>query len=149
MTSSPHISRDIIGWAHRKIEALEEQTRHGNAGYFNTIDLASFRDLVEQLESLLKVAEGLFQMIDRETWRATGGDDQQGHYEGDYRAAQIEEYLTSLRASNPASSPQAGDLLVMPHAPGDSVPVGWTVEGDKMWRRADGTEAGRALGGGE
>lgn len=46
-------------------------------------------------------------------------------------------------ASGPASepSPQAGDLLVMPHAPGDPVPVGWTVEGDKMWRRADGTEA--------
>lgn len=37
---------------------------------------------------------------------------------------------------DPASSPNAGDLLVMPHSPGDPVPVGWTVEGDKMWRRS-------------
>lgn len=30
------------------------------------------------------VAEHLMQMIDRETWRSSGGDDGQGHYEGDY-----------------------------------------------------------------
>lgn len=47
----------------------------------------------------------------------------------------------SNQDSDPASSPRAGDLLVMPHSPGDPVPVGWTVEGDKMWRKADGTES--------
>ena len=41
------------------------------------------------------LAKHLFQMIDRETWRATGGDDGQGHYEGDYRAAGIEEEIRS------------------------------------------------------
>jgi hypothetical protein len=34
-------------------------------------------------------AEHLMQMIDRETWRAHGGDDGQGHYEGDYHEAQM------------------------------------------------------------
>jgi hypothetical protein len=41
------------------------------------------------------LAKHLFQMIDRDTWRATGGDDGQGHYEGDYRAASIEEEIRS------------------------------------------------------
>lgn len=70
---------------------------------YDVVPGQQYRDLREQLETLRKIAEGLFQMIDRERWRATGGDDQQGHYEGDYRAAQIEEYLVSLRPSNPAS----------------------------------------------
>jgi hypothetical protein len=44
------------------------------------------------------VAEHLAQMIDRETWRSTGGDDGQGHYEGDYRAEQIHEEIESWKA---------------------------------------------------
>lgn len=35
------------------------------------------------------VANHLHAMIDQETWRATGGDDMQGHYEGDYHAEQV------------------------------------------------------------
>lgn len=35
------------------------------------------------------VARHLHAMIDQETWRATGGDDMQGHYEGDYHAEQV------------------------------------------------------------
>jgi hypothetical protein len=39
------------------------------------------------------IAAHLFQMIDREAWRASGGDDGQGHYEGEYHAAQLEEEI--------------------------------------------------------
>lgn len=42
----------------------------------------------DALDRAAFVAEHLMQMIDRETWRATGGDDGQGHYEGDYREEQ-------------------------------------------------------------
>jgi hypothetical protein len=43
------------------------------------------------------VAENLHGMIDRETWRASGGDDMQGHYEGDYRAEQIAAEIKEWR----------------------------------------------------
>lgn len=43
------------------------------------------------------IAEHLMQMIDRETWRASGGDDGQGHYEGDYREAQTFEEIQSWK----------------------------------------------------
>jgi hypothetical protein len=45
--------------------------------------------LEDALKRAAYVAEHLMQMIDRETWLASGGDDGQGHYEGDYREAQI------------------------------------------------------------
>lgn len=91
----------------RLMELLDEayQWPEARIGWL-TEAITEAKRLEEQFEALLKVAEGLFQMIDRETWRATGGDDQQGHYEGDYRAAQIEEYLVGLRASNPAPERQ-------------------------------------------
>lgn len=45
------------------------------------------------LERAAFTANHLFQMIDQETWRSMGGDDQQGHYEGDYWAANVEEQI--------------------------------------------------------
>lgn len=45
------------------------------------------------------------------------------------------------RALQPEAPPQAGDLLVIPYRHGDIIPAGWTVEGDKMWRRADASDA--------
>lgn len=95
--------RDAIGRLQEQIEAACQDA----SAFATDAELESQENdrLKEQFETLRKVADGLFQMIDRETWRATGGDDQQGHYEGDYRAAQMEEYLVSLRPSNPASSP--------------------------------------------
>lgn len=50
------------------------------------------RDELRRLRAVVAraafVAEHLMQMIDPQTWRDTGGDDGQGHYEGDYRAEQ-------------------------------------------------------------
>lgn len=51
--------------------------------------------LIEERDKARHLAKHLFQMIDHKTWRATGGDDGQGHYEGDYRAAGIEEEIRS------------------------------------------------------
>ena len=65
---------------------------------------------IEDLEAALKratfLAEHLMQMITPEQWRDTGGDDGQGHYEGDYHA---EATFTEIRelaaiAALPAAS---------------------------------------------
>lgn len=53
--------------------------------------------LVERGRILL-LAENLFQMIPPEIWRDHGGDDGQGHYEGDYRAEQVQHELVQHRA---------------------------------------------------
>ena len=45
------------------------------------------------------VAEHLWQMVDRETWRAAGGDDGQGHYEGDYYAEQVRLEIEAWKES--------------------------------------------------
>jgi hypothetical protein len=67
---------------------------------------------VEALSNLaadvLWLAEHLFQMISRETWRATGGDDGQGHYEGDYRAEFVETQLQDARAALRVPSREGG-----------------------------------------
>jgi hypothetical protein len=41
------------------------------------------------------LAKHLFQMIPPDAWRETGGDDGQGHYEGDYRAEQLADEIRS------------------------------------------------------
>jgi len=54
-------------------------------------------DELERLRSTLLraayVAEHLMGMINRDTWRTSGGDDGQGHYEGDYRAEQLQQEI--------------------------------------------------------
>ena len=74
--------------------------------------------LEEQLESAradsaraVYIAENLFQMIDPQTWRDSGGDDGQGHYEGEYRAEQLREELVSLAAANSATEPDPTEGL--------------------------------------
>lgn len=63
------------------------------------------RDLAAEVERLRDVAkraiylaEHLFQMVPREVWRDTGGDDGQGHYEGDHRAEQTAAEIAALAA---------------------------------------------------
>lgn len=52
--------------------------------------------LREALARAVLLAQGLFEMIDRDTWRDCGGDDGQGHYEGDYHAEKVSAELTEL-----------------------------------------------------
>jgi hypothetical protein len=59
-----------------------------------------------RLERLLDIAEHLFQMVPREVWRDSGGDDGQGHYEGDYRAEKLYEELAALRAAHSQAEPK-------------------------------------------
>lgn len=52
------------------------------------------------------VAENLMGMIDRQAWRDTGGDDGQGHYEGEYRAEKLADEIrswASIAAERPGS----------------------------------------------
>lgn len=53
--------------------------------------------LEPKLKRLLWIAEHLFQMIPQQVWRDSGGDDGQGHYEGDYHAEQLQQELKELR----------------------------------------------------
>lgn len=55
-------------------------------------EIDRLRELVTRAEYL---ALHLHSMIDRETWRSTGGDDGQGHYEGDYHAEKVEREIRS------------------------------------------------------
>lgn len=54
--------------------------------------------LMRQRDRAVFLAEHLFQMIPQSVWRASGGDDSQGHYEGDYQAEQIREEIAALAA---------------------------------------------------
>jgi len=59
---------------------------------------ARVRELETALARATHLAEHLWQMVDSETWRDTGGDDGQGHYEGDYHAEQTREEIQRLAA---------------------------------------------------
>ena len=65
-------------------------------GYYLGDVAALALDNHERLARAVWIAQHLFQMIDRDTWRATGGDDGQGHYEGDYHAENIREEIIAL-----------------------------------------------------
>lgn len=73
-----------MGQGDEQIESISESAKRTMAHQAETI-----RKLRETLNRAAYVAEHLHAMIDRETWRATGGDDMQGHYEGDYHAEQV------------------------------------------------------------
>jgi hypothetical protein len=62
------------------------------------LDGERVRELEDALRRATFLAEHLMQMIDRETWRATGGDDGQGHYEGDHHEAEVARELKDLAA---------------------------------------------------
>lgn len=74
-TSCGYPRTDETPWCH-------EHTRRNEQAE----ELSALRDLVGRAAF---VAEHLFQMIDPQTWRDSGGDDMQDHYEGDYHAEQI------------------------------------------------------------
>jgi hypothetical protein len=57
----------------------------------------TIEELREELASAASTAGHLMQMIDPQTWRDNGGDDGQGHYEGDYRAAQVANCIERWR----------------------------------------------------
>jgi hypothetical protein len=69
---------------------------------------ARLRDTTEALTRAAWVAQHLYAMIDRETWLSSGGDDGQGHYEGDYWAEQIVEEIRGW-AALASPSPGAGE----------------------------------------
>ena len=51
--------------------------------------------LARERDRARHLARHLFEMVTFEQWRDTGGDDGQGHYEGDHRAAELEEEIRS------------------------------------------------------
>lgn len=53
----------------------------------------------EALLRVLFIAEHLFQMVPTKVWRDSGGDDGQGHYEGDYYAEKVADELAGYRAA--------------------------------------------------
>ena len=55
-------------------------------------------ELREALADAAITARHLHAMIPRQVWRDTGGDDGQGHYEGDYRASKIAEDIERAAA---------------------------------------------------
>jgi hypothetical protein len=87
--------------------AAERKQVSENCVMIEEYDHAMARDRVqaEQIAALQKalkraayVAEHLFAMIDRETWRDNGADDGQGHYEGDYHAEQVRDEIAGWKA---------------------------------------------------
>lgn len=61
----------------------------------------TLRDEVMGLKKELAYArylvEHLFAMVPQQAWRDSGGDDGQGHYEGEYAAARLEEEIQSWK----------------------------------------------------
>jgi hypothetical protein len=49
----------------------------------------------KRADRLLTIAVGLFVMVPDQVWKDSLGDDGQGHYEGLYRAAEIQRELKS------------------------------------------------------
>ncbi len=78
----------------------------------------------EALERAVYLAEHLFAMIPRETWRASGGDDGQGHYEGDHRAEDIQSELAALRLGEPDPDDQPSIVILEGNGPDALPPLG-------------------------
>ena len=60
---------------------------------------ARVKELAVALNRVIYIAEHLFQMVPRGVWRDAGGDDMQGHYEGDYYAEQVRTELADFRVA--------------------------------------------------
>jgi len=80
----------------RRTEAIQTAARAMEAKFVAERLLAEAQ---ERERRLLYLAEHLFQMVPQSVWRDTGGDDMQGHYEGDYHAAKLQEELAQYRAA--------------------------------------------------
>lgn len=66
-----------------------------SVGYF-TPHLRELQEARKALARAVFLAEHLHALVPREVWRAHGGDDMQGHYEGDYHAEQVAAELKAL-----------------------------------------------------
>lgn len=97
---------DAVVQAMAESRDIELDKRPRSIRQFLAIDeVVELLDRVNTLERTLDraafVAEHLTEMIDPQTWRDFGGDDGQGHYEGDYRAdqtaAEIEKWKELAR----------------------------------------------------
>lgn len=69
----------------------------------------------EALRRALYLAEHLHAMVPREVWRDRGGDDMQGHYEGDYHAEQVATEIQNWKAlagepPGECNCPRDGDM---------------------------------------
>jgi hypothetical protein len=71
--------------------------------------LAELDQAKRALARAVYLGEHLLGMVPREVWREQGGDDQQGHYEGDYWAEQTAAELKSLAALSPEQKEPGAD----------------------------------------
>lgn len=86
------------------VEALDLNPADLPAGWGNATKpiLTRVEAIVDEADRLARerdrarhLAKHLFAMVTLEQWRDTGGGDGQGHYEGDYHAAELEEEIRS------------------------------------------------------
>jgi hypothetical protein len=95
----------------RMRERIEAARRRGT---FTPLDydeldslLAEVVRLRQERDRAVFLAQHLFQMVPRQTWRDSGGDDGQGHYEGDYHAEKMRDELAALASPDkPPDRPQ-------------------------------------------
>lgn len=90
------------------LAGLVEQLQAATSEDFSLVpkdEYARLKGIEEQYEGWVKLSHQLFNMIPREIWRDQGGDDGQGHYEGEYHAEQIEQEIHAALASFPAKKP--------------------------------------------
>jgi hypothetical protein len=72
---------------------------------------AELERVTAALRDAAETASHLLDMIPRQVWLDTGGDDGQGHYEGDYRAAKVAEDIAGWAAiAGGARAAQEGDV---------------------------------------
>jgi len=82
-------------------EGAEEAARHQSAAsaiawnHTLFVEAKALDEALRARDRARHLAAHLFGMVDRQTWRDSGGDDGQGHYEGDYWAAQLAEEIRS------------------------------------------------------
>lgn len=84
--------------AEQELDQVRKEAKNLLFAMHDKVEAAEQREamLREALKRAANIAEHLFQMIDRDSWRATGGDDGQGHYEGDYRQEQVGVEIRAL-----------------------------------------------------
>lgn len=68
-----------------------------------SITAAAANQFLEERDRARHLAKHLFQMIPPEVWREQGGDDGQGHYEGDYWAAELANEIRGWEHPNPCA----------------------------------------------
>lgn len=62
----------------------------------DSLELEYVQHIEKRFARAVTLAKGLFEMIPTQTWRDAGGDDGQGHYEGEYRAEQIRQEIEEM-----------------------------------------------------